>query len=343
MADNYLITGYWGEPHITAENDRGINAAIFGKGRYVLPVGEQFKAEYIGSNTIRIYDGKLINNGAAAGIPAGEYIDLPIANASQGKKRNDFIAFQYEKDASTLVESGKFVVLQGNETSGTASDPILKQQDLLSNEATLDQYALYRVSVSGTAIATPAKVFTIKSLATTKNVEDGIANHNHDSKYAALNHNHDSKYASSTKVASLESVQGTHTEFISSLFEEVSTNTQDKVTAVGTMGGWNYRAWASGTIECWGCVNAVVTSNSINDDLFSMIVCRLDLLSDVKEVSGVTFTSKETALFSAYARPNILPSAHAITIGLKGLTTETSAFTKDSQVSVNVHLFGKYQ
>lgn len=39
MTENYLITGYWGEPHVTAENDRGINAAIFGAGRFVLPVG----------------------------------------------------------------------------------------------------------------------------------------------------------------------------------------------------------------------------------------------------------------------------------------------------------------
>ena len=171
MADNYLITGYWGESHITPENDRGINAAIFGKGRYVLPVGEQFRAEYIGNNTIRMYDGKLINNGAAAGIPAGEYIDLPIANAGQGKKRNDFIAFQYAKDGATLKESGQFVVLQGTETSGTASDPILKQQDLLSNEATLDQYALYRVSVSGTAIAAPVKVFTVRTIAKMSDVE----------------------------------------------------------------------------------------------------------------------------------------------------------------------------
>ena len=62
MADNYLITGYWGEPHVTAENDRGINAAMFGTGRFVLPVGEQFKAEYIGNNTIRMYDGKLMES-----------------------------------------------------------------------------------------------------------------------------------------------------------------------------------------------------------------------------------------------------------------------------------------
>ena len=94
MANNYLITGYWGEPHVTAENDRGIHAGIFGVGRYVLPIGRQFSAEYIGNNVIRMYDGKLLDNGAAAGIPAGEYVDLMISNAGQGMNRNDLIVFQ---------------------------------------------------------------------------------------------------------------------------------------------------------------------------------------------------------------------------------------------------------
>lgn len=161
MADNYLITGYWGEPHVTAENDRGINAAMFGTGRFVLPVGEQFKAEYIGNNTIRMYDGKLMDNGAAAGIPAGEYVDLLVAEAGQGMNRNDLIVFQYEQDASTLIERGSFVVIKGEETSGTASDPALTQQDLLTNKATFDQMALWRVSISATVISAPVQLFTV--------------------------------------------------------------------------------------------------------------------------------------------------------------------------------------
>ena len=161
MAENYLITGYWGEPHVTAENDRGINAAMFGAGRFVLPVGEQFRAEYTGNNTIRLYDGKLMDNGAAAGIPVGEYVDLFIASAGQGKNRNDLIVFQYSQDASTLIESGKFVVIQGAETDGTASDPLLTQEDLLSGKATFDQFALWRVPVSGTNISDPVRLFDV--------------------------------------------------------------------------------------------------------------------------------------------------------------------------------------
>ena len=161
MAENYLITGYWGVPHVTSENDRGINAAIFGAGRFVLPVGEQFRAEYIGNNTVRIYDGKLIDNGAVAGIPAGEYVDLLIHEAGQGMTRNDLIVFQYAQDPSTLIESGVFMVLSGEETSGTATDPALTQEDLLTNEATLDQMALWRVPVSGTVISTPVQLFGV--------------------------------------------------------------------------------------------------------------------------------------------------------------------------------------
>ena len=159
MADNYLITGYWGQPHVTAENDRGIHAGIFGAGRNVLPVGEKFRAEYIGNNTIRMYDGKLMDNGAAAGIPAGEYVDLLITNAGQGMNRNDLIVFQYSIDASTLIEKGEFIVVKGIETNGTAADPAITQADLLSGKATLDQFPLWRVSVSGVAISAPVKMF----------------------------------------------------------------------------------------------------------------------------------------------------------------------------------------
>lgn len=160
---NYLITGYWGEPHVTAENDRGFNAAVFGPGRFVLPVGEQLRAEYIGNNTVRVHDGKLIDNGAVGGIPAGKYIDILIPEAGQGMKRHDLIVFQYRKDVSTLIETGDFVVVSGTETSGTAADPVLELQDLLTDEATFDQMALYRVSISGANISAPVQMFNIVS------------------------------------------------------------------------------------------------------------------------------------------------------------------------------------
>lgn len=182
MANNYLITGYWGEPHVTPENDRGINAAIFGAGRFVLPVGQQFRAEYIGNNTVRMYDGKLLDNGAAAGIPAGKYIDFMIPETGQGMNRNDLIIFEYSQDASTLIESGVFKVVSGVETSGTAADPEIHEEDILSDEATLDQMALFRVPVSGAVISAPVQLFDVSkniknagSVVVEATSEDGIA------------------------------------------------------------------------------------------------------------------------------------------------------------------------
>jgi hypothetical protein len=162
MADNYLITGYWGEPHVTVENDRGFNAAVFGTGKFVLPVGEMFRAEYIGNNIVRIYDGKLIDNGAVAGIPAGEYIEFSIPEAGQGMKRNDLIVFEYSRNDSTLVESGVFKVIPGVEANETAVDPVLTEDNLLSNIASFDQMALWRVPVSGAVISAPEILYNTR-------------------------------------------------------------------------------------------------------------------------------------------------------------------------------------
>ncbi len=162
MADNYLITGYWGEPHVTVENDRGFNAAVFGTGKFVLPVGEMFRAEYIGNNIVRIYDGKLIDNGAVAGIPAGEYIEFSIPEAGQGMKRNDLIIFEYSRNDSTLVESGVFKVIPGAEANETAVDPVLTENNLLSNIASFDQMALWRVPVSGAVISAPEILYNTR-------------------------------------------------------------------------------------------------------------------------------------------------------------------------------------
>ena len=177
MGENYLITGYWGEPHVTAENDRGINAGIVGEGKFVLPVGQRFRAEYIGNNTVRMYDGKLCDNGAMAGIPAGEYIDFTIPNASQGMNRNDLIVFNYNLDLSTLIESGDFYTINGTETRGTAYDPSYYVDNLLSGNADTDHFALWRVRVSGGTIYEPEQVFKVsKSLAEAGNGKNIVVN-----------------------------------------------------------------------------------------------------------------------------------------------------------------------
>lgn len=150
---NFLITGFHGKPHVTAESDRGIYASIFGKGRFVLPVGEQFRTEVIGDNKIRMYDGKLVDNGAVAGIAAGEYIDILSITPSQGKLHVGFIYFQYTKDSSTLIENGTFgLVMSGGYEDVSLENiskiiPKLYQEDLLTGTATRDQMPLHVVYI----------------------------------------------------------------------------------------------------------------------------------------------------------------------------------------------------
>ena len=60
-----------------------------------------------------------------------------------------------------MIETGTFIVVQGTESSGTASDPELTKADLLSGDAVLDQMELYRISVSGVTIAAPTKLFAV--------------------------------------------------------------------------------------------------------------------------------------------------------------------------------------
>ena len=174
MAENYLITGYHGEPHVTVENARGFNAAIFGEGKFVLPVGEMFRCERVGSNTIRLYDGKLIDNGAVAGIPAGEYIDFVIPEAGHGMYRIDLVIFEYSRDSSTLIESGVFKVISGTEkaTEAETLPPELTENNILDNISSFDQMELWAVCVSDIGVVNILMGFkTSKNLLSLDNVE----------------------------------------------------------------------------------------------------------------------------------------------------------------------------
>lgn len=150
MATNYLITGYHGTPHLTAENDRYLYASIFGSGRYVLSAGKRLHNSKIGTNKLRLYDGLLLINGALAGIPAGQYIDFEFPEVGSGRKRIDLIVFEYNRNVDTQIETGEFKIISGTETSeGWPPIPDVVQADILSGTATRDQTVLFQVTVTG--------------------------------------------------------------------------------------------------------------------------------------------------------------------------------------------------
>ena len=149
-----IITGYRGEPHITAQEDRDINLGLVGKSitdLYVLDVGQKLAADIVSANEIRVKDGVMVMQGCAASIDYGSYDSLSINNGSQGMKRIDVIAAQYEKDGLTNVESMSLVVIEGTPDISTPAVPALTSGNIQSGDS-LVQMPLYYVHLDGISI-----------------------------------------------------------------------------------------------------------------------------------------------------------------------------------------------
>ena len=171
-----IITGYRGEPHITAQEDRDINLGVVGKSTtdlYVLDVGQKLDADIVSANEIRIRDGVLIMQGCAASIDYGTYDSLTISNGSQGMERIDVIAAQYEKDGDTNVESVSLVVIEGTPAASDPAVPSLTSGSIQGGDS-LVQMPLYYVNLDGVSIDSVEEQFTlVSSLADNGLVESG--------------------------------------------------------------------------------------------------------------------------------------------------------------------------
>lgn len=149
-----IITGYKGEAHITAQEDRDINLGVIGKSTtdlYVLDVGQQLEADIVSANEIRVKDGVLIMQGCAASIDYGSYDSLTISNGSQGMQRIDVIAAQYERDGDTNVESVSLVVIEGTPAATNPSVPSLTSGSIQGGDS-LVQMPLYYVNLDGVSV-----------------------------------------------------------------------------------------------------------------------------------------------------------------------------------------------
>lgn len=153
----HIVTGYAGKEHVTSADAGALNAGIVGSGKYVLKTGNQFAAEIVSNNLIKVKSGDLVNQGRHMRIDANDYEEVTIQNGAQSVKRNDLIVMRYKKDTSTLIESAEIVVIKGTAGS-TATDPTYTSGDILSG-ATQDDFPLYRVSLNGLNIEKVTPLF----------------------------------------------------------------------------------------------------------------------------------------------------------------------------------------
>lgn len=161
-----LVTGYWGQQHVTAEQDADLNAGIIGREPCILRVGENMRAEAVTANKVRIFDGIFVGYGRVCAIDEGAYEDVEIENGTAGLLRNDMIVIKYAKDEATGIEGVSLAVLKG-QTGETATDPTPNNQDIRAG-AFESEMPLYRVRLNGLAIEAVERICemprTIKDL-----------------------------------------------------------------------------------------------------------------------------------------------------------------------------------
>ena len=159
MGNMHLVTGYLGQEHITAVDQGAFNAALIGRGQFVLDVGNVLKAQVISNNQIRILNGELMMQGRFVRLDPGTYVDLSIDNGAQGMKRNDIIAARYTKNTSTGVEEVNLVVIKGTASASNPSDPAHTEGDITNGAAARHDFPLWRIPIDGLNVGEPVALF----------------------------------------------------------------------------------------------------------------------------------------------------------------------------------------
>lgn len=143
-----IITGYKGTPHVSAQQDRDINSAVFTSGVYILNIGSKMAATVVSANEVTIADGLVIAQGCAAEIARGTSESMTIDNGTQGQLRKDLIVLRYTKDASTGVENMALAVIKGTPAASNPSTPSYTS-GVIANGDTLAEFPLYTVNLNG--------------------------------------------------------------------------------------------------------------------------------------------------------------------------------------------------
>lgn len=152
-----IITGYRGEPHITGQQDRDINMAIFGAGLHIMDIGSNLEATIVSANEISIADGLLMADGCAAEVARGTTESMAIENGAQGMQRIDLIVARYTMVAGTGVEDMELAVITGTPAASSPAVPAYTAGSIESGD-TLAEFPLYQVNINGITIESVTRI-----------------------------------------------------------------------------------------------------------------------------------------------------------------------------------------
>lgn len=165
-----LVTGYAGEPHVTAAQDGRRNAGTFGSGRFLLDTGQKLALTMQSANQATLGTGDGIMDGRHVTVESP--VALTIESGSQGVRRHDLVCVRYTRDAQTGVESVELVVVKGTATSGTPTDPSYNKGSILDGAPVAD-WPLWRIPIDGIAVGTPVLIPSVlPTIAALKSASD---------------------------------------------------------------------------------------------------------------------------------------------------------------------------
>jgi len=170
-----IIAGYRNDPHVTSQQERDTNIAIFGGGAKILKgVDSEMAATVVSANEVQIADGMLVAEGCTACIDRGTSDSLTIENGAQGMSRIDLIVARYTRNAGTAVEDMQLAVIKG---TPSANDPAVPTHTsgLIADGDTLVDFPLYRVNISGISITSVERLVDVTSVAALiKDMQDKV-------------------------------------------------------------------------------------------------------------------------------------------------------------------------
>ena len=156
MASNLLVTGKWGEVHVTSAQQRNFNSGVVGDGQYVM---NGLTATMSDSNTLHVNPGVACMNGADVEVPAGG-VDVTVTNGTQGMLRNDLICVRYTMDGPTQKEKAELVCVRGTPAATDPQDPEYNDGSILDGSLVVDM-PLYRVPLDGISVGDPEPLFDV--------------------------------------------------------------------------------------------------------------------------------------------------------------------------------------
>lgn len=154
MASNLLVTGKWGEVHVTSAQQRNFNSGVVGDGQYVM---HGLTATMSDSNTLHVAPGVACMNGADIEVPAGG-VDVTVTNGTQGMMRSDLICVRYTMDGPSQKEKAELVCVRGTPAATDPQDPEYNDGSILDGSLVVDM-PLYRVPLDGISVGDPEPLF----------------------------------------------------------------------------------------------------------------------------------------------------------------------------------------